>query len=319
MRLALSGIILSVLAFVNISIAEKINPSGCLDCFNFVAPSILGAENLNPAEVGLIVYDSEIDQFRGYSQFTGWQELTNKMTVQTISSTTTLTSIDNIVFVNAGSGALTVNLPSAINLEGKIYQVKKTDSTFSIVTIDGNSSETIDGDISTGLATKGESLKIISDGSNWKILDHVISSEWQAYTPTGSWNTGVTYRGMWRRVGDSIEIQVSLQITGTPNNTDLTFTNAQLFNGLSGLTVNSSKLASPGGNNDPATVGVGAYDDQGTANRGGLTAFWDTGASLLNIAGPDFSDLAQNAPITWASGDAISFKVTLPIVGWRSN
>lgn len=48
---------------------------GCTDCFNFVAPSVLDANAIGSPEVGLIVYDSIDDRFKGYDSVGNWQVL----------------------------------------------------------------------------------------------------------------------------------------------------------------------------------------------------------------------------------------------------
>lgn len=50
--------------------------SGCMDCFNFTAPSILGVGNLTSPAIGLIVLDTQSNSFKGYSAVGGWQNLT---------------------------------------------------------------------------------------------------------------------------------------------------------------------------------------------------------------------------------------------------
>lgn len=41
-------------------------------------------------------------------------------------------------------------------------------------------------------------------------------TDWQSFTPTGSWGS-TTYTGLWRRVGDSIEVKIDGTLTGTPS------------------------------------------------------------------------------------------------------
>lgn len=57
---------------------------GCADCFNFVAPAVLDADNIDPAEVGLIVYESSSDSFKGNTLSGGWVALSRDRRVPTI-------------------------------------------------------------------------------------------------------------------------------------------------------------------------------------------------------------------------------------------
>jgi hypothetical protein len=80
------------------------------------------------------------------------------------------TASDHVVLCDASGGAFTVTLPAASGVAGIIYHVKKTDSSGSAVTIDGNAAETIDGDLTIDLTLQYESVMIVCDGSNWHII-----------------------------------------------------------------------------------------------------------------------------------------------------
>ena len=90
--------------------------------------------------------------------------------VSTITSSTTLTSAYYVILCNATSGGITITLPAASDNNRRIYNIKKTDSSGNAITIDANSSETIDEDTTKSLNLQYESLTIICDGSNWHIL-----------------------------------------------------------------------------------------------------------------------------------------------------
>ncbi len=77
---------------------------------------------------------------------------------------------DDTILMNATSGNLTVTLPAAAGKVGWVYNIKKTDSSENTVTIDGNASETIDGETTLVLTLQYQSVSILSDGSNWHII-----------------------------------------------------------------------------------------------------------------------------------------------------
>lgn len=141
--------------------------AGCLDCFNFSAPTILGAENVSPAEVGLIVYDSYFNKFRGYTVGGTWSKLSSESVVRVVTATGSVYAADDLVIANAASGAITLTLPSAATITGKEYVFKKTDSSSNQITIVGAGSETIDGSANRKLSARYESVRLVSDGSNW--------------------------------------------------------------------------------------------------------------------------------------------------------
>jgi hypothetical protein len=92
------------------------------------------------------------------------------LTLVTKTANYTIAGGDSVILCNAAAGAFTVTLPTAVGREGKVYHTKKIDSSGNLVTVDGNASETIDGDTTKVISTQYDSMMIISDGSNWHIV-----------------------------------------------------------------------------------------------------------------------------------------------------
>ena len=82
----------------------------------------------------------------------------------------TATARDQTILCNASSGAFTVTLPAAQGISGRIYRIKKTDSGGNAVTVDGNSSETIDGATTNVLSSQYDVVELQCDGSNWHVI-----------------------------------------------------------------------------------------------------------------------------------------------------
>ena len=76
---------------------------------------------------------------------------------------------DDIILCNCTAGAITINLPTAVG-NTKIFNIKKTDSSTNAVTVDGNGTQTIDGDLTLIIFGEGDSYTLISDGANWKVI-----------------------------------------------------------------------------------------------------------------------------------------------------
>jgi len=91
--------------------------------------------------------------------------------VTSVSANYTLTDDDFLVLVNASGGARTVTLPTAIGIKGRIYVIKKTDNSANAVTVATTSSQTIDGATTYSLASQYKRVEVISDGSNWQIIN----------------------------------------------------------------------------------------------------------------------------------------------------
>lgn len=92
--------------------------------------------------------------------------------ITTISSgPSNLSASHSYILANAGSGGFTINLPTASGAVGRIYNIKKIDSTSGVVTISRTGGDTIDGAISVTLTVQYEALTFASDGSSsWYIF-----------------------------------------------------------------------------------------------------------------------------------------------------
>jgi hypothetical protein len=86
------------------------------------------------------------------------------------SSAYTVAASDVLVIADASGGAFTITLPTAVGIDGKVYRVKKIDSSSNTVTVDADGSETIDGGTTATIATQYEAITIVSDGTEWWVL-----------------------------------------------------------------------------------------------------------------------------------------------------
>jgi hypothetical protein len=77
---------------------------------------------------------------------------------------------DYTVTVDCTGAARTMNLPSAVGHQGRIYVFKKIDASANAMILDGNGSETIDGQLTISKTTQWDTVRIQSDGANWFII-----------------------------------------------------------------------------------------------------------------------------------------------------
>lgn len=78
---------------------------------------------------------------------------------------------DETIACDASGGAITINLPACASARaGKVYIIKKTDNSINAVVVDGNSSETIDGDTTQILFTQNAFVAIQNTGAAWIII-----------------------------------------------------------------------------------------------------------------------------------------------------
>jgi hypothetical protein len=71
---------------------------------------------------------------------------------------------------DASGGACTCNLPTAVGNSGKTISVKKVDSSVNTVTVDANTTQTIDGQLTFVLSAQYDAVTLVSDGANWDVL-----------------------------------------------------------------------------------------------------------------------------------------------------
>ncbi len=77
---------------------------------------------------------------------------------------------DSVILCNATGGAVTITLPTAVGIQGRAFQVKKTDASSNSCSLATTSGQLIDGVTSVPLATQYSLKRVESDGANWQVL-----------------------------------------------------------------------------------------------------------------------------------------------------
>lgn len=143
-----------------------------------------------------------------------------------------------------------------------------------------------------------------------------VITDWEEFTPTGSWVSNTSYEGKYRRVGDSAEIVVTALVSGAPTATSLS------INLPSGLAIDPNKL-----NTQNVTygglLGVGqVWDSSGAAWRAQVGYATQTSVFIgtsNGVSDTRLNIISNTLPFTWASGDSVTVTFIVPIVGWSSN
>ena len=105
--------------------------------------------------------------------------------VRYVSAAYTAAPSDETVLVTAFA-AVTVTLPTAVGISGKVYTVKKIDSGATLVTIATTSSQTIDAATTAVIGAQWQAISVRSDGVNWQSIGAVAKASIQTYTPAGA-------------------------------------------------------------------------------------------------------------------------------------
>ena len=94
---------------------------------------------------------------------------TNRTVIRTVTADYDLTLYDDVLHVDASSGARIVNVPDAALAIGICYRaIKKIDSTANTVTV--AAADLIEGAATAVLSVPGESIGTSSNGSTWSIV-----------------------------------------------------------------------------------------------------------------------------------------------------
>lgn len=218
------------------------------------------------------------------------------------------------------NGAFAVTLPTAVgNANATIFIKNIGTSLSSIINFNTVSGQTVEG-MASGLAAlwiQNESIQLISDGSNWRILDHYIPSVWAPYTAvyTGV-GTVTSSDAKWRRVGDSIEL-IGYFVSGTVAATIFSISLP------TPLTIDTTKVTR--GNTTAATGQIfGVFGSQSNGGEGASILTAPGTSTALLYVGSNYGAsgsgglLAQNGNSVTLSVDQVAFRTYLiPILQWN--
>jgi hypothetical protein len=123
------------------------------------------------ANYGAYVGDPSNNVYLGDGNYainaTGATKLAGGLTLSYTSTTTTYTISTSDYLVDCTSGTFTTTLPTASSVAGKTFVIKNSGT--GTITVDGDSSETIDGQLTQTL-NQYDSITVVSNGSNWIII-----------------------------------------------------------------------------------------------------------------------------------------------------
>ena len=92
---------------------------------------------------------------------------------RSVTASGSVVSGDYLIIADATAGAITMTLPPAALVPGRIYAFKRINSGANQVIVDAYASETIDGNLTHTLTPQWNSLLIMTNGVAWFILaDH---------------------------------------------------------------------------------------------------------------------------------------------------
>jgi hypothetical protein len=121
----------------------------------------------------------------------------------------TITTTDGYtdIIVTTGASNRTIDLPAAASSTNRIIKIVKADSGVGFVIIDGNASETINGQATQSIYGIYGAITVICDGSNWVMLDQNHPT-WVSYSPAlVGFGTPTNSEFYWRKDGTEVLIK----------------------------------------------------------------------------------------------------------------
>lgn len=182
-----------------------------------IVPTPLEAQNDAGITKGRTTVDSATDTVLNTITGTGGGKVTsaNGYTIDSALALTTLaisvwpyTAVASASVIDGTTGATnrTLNLPAVASCAGRLYLIKKVDSGVGTITIDPNSTETIDGASTLVLSSQYSSVLIQSNGTEWKVRSYYRGGVSPNVTATAPIKTTTT--------GDNVDISILAATTG---------------------------------------------------------------------------------------------------------
>ena len=75
-----------------------------------------------------------------------------------------------VQLVDASAANVTLSLPAAASVQGRMYIIKRMDGSVNTVTVDPAGAETVDGAVSFSLPAQYDYVKIVCDGTQWLVI-----------------------------------------------------------------------------------------------------------------------------------------------------
>lgn len=247
------------------------------------------------------------------------------------SSTLNPAVIGNYYLLSGAS--FTITLPTAASIAGQTVAFQHNGTSLTqVYTFNTTSSQTIGG-IASGsyaLYTNGESLTLISDGSNWQILNHTSNTNWvdagvmtigattTAPTKTSSPTIDKIY---WRREGSDAVIRFNFASSATTGGA--AGTGNYLFGLPANMSVSTAALTFYVTVNETIQkltnlVGNGYAGTSTTGREDCYVSVFDATNVRLSTAASGTDIGSGLAPINGGSaGGSFSGNYRVPIVGWQ--
>lgn len=214
----------------------------------------------------------------------------------------TVTTDDDILYGDSSGGAFTYTMPTEASASGRIFTFQKTSSDFNAITINNDAASEI-----TTINTEGETVKIHSDGTTWRVIDRYIPETMATGEAwSDNWSNCTTSVDTYRR-GQYVYIKGTASITGAPSITGSGFK----------VTIPSNYEAEA----SHFSFGKAEVVAAGVTNLGhvSLTSTTEITVSAISSSSSNAlpTSLSATVPGTFANNDSIEFQLSYKVSGWK--
>lgn len=91
----------------------------------------------------------------------------SKVAVKEVTATYSAAFADEVILVDTTGGNVTITLPDATRISGKMYRIKRLTGGVNTLTVAGSGASTIDGAASISMPAQWASKTLITDGTDW--------------------------------------------------------------------------------------------------------------------------------------------------------
>ncbi len=220
-------------------------------------------------------------------------------TVTTVTGNTTLDITHSIIVCDNGAVTITITLPTAAGISGRIYTIKRNATSSANVTIAG----TINGATNLILTAAGQAETLFSDNAEWKSL-----SKYEASTATGWSLTGNTGTAPGTNYVGTTDAQDLVLKTNNTSRVNITSAGVTTIGDITG--VNNTKIEADGTLKFEGEAEV--WDDlRVSMDRGSDAAkmkeVWNNGPEIyfFNDGDVDGMSFVVQMPHSWKEGTFI--------------
>jgi len=229
------------------------------------------------------------------------------------------------------------NRPVGIAVNGTILAIGSDDGSANVHSYVSLTKWLVNGDYVTFGNTNGASSFIGTSVSTTAVAhlsvvamyetEHVVTpaksnlTDWESFTPTGSWTTNTTYSGKKRQVGTDMEYDIYVALSGAPDATQLTINLPDTID-TSKLAlydvVNYANIPFSGGVVLDSGVGATHQAQVAFASTTSVRPVFGTSSGAIGT-GASTGAVGHTTPITFANGDYVHVTFKVPIVGLTNN